>query len=221
MKYMKISLYIFCIGMFFSFFDTVFANDSLEVIKEIWQSNNVFEEKSGRYSISNKDCEVIWEVIEFKDDNADNYFDIRHISNARSCGKTFLQQRHLHKKVLGQIFSEWNWNNFSNVHVFGLQRLEPSGTWNNMIAEASAESADWIDWRTNYPHHSSGKSVNAIFVELANACNAYKELSDLFRELGYSIMIKNVEKVEHAQTKPTLLYDSAIIYFSMERIKGN
>ncbi len=221
MKYTIISLYIFCIGVFLSFFSTVFANDSLEVIKEIWQSNNVFEEKNGRYSISDNDCKVIWEVTEFKNDKTGNYFDLRHVSNSPDCGKTFFLQRHLHKKVLGQILSEWNWNKFANVHVHSLQRLEPSGTWNDMIAKVSAKSADWIDWRTNYPHHSCGKSVNAIFVELANACNAYKELSDLFRELGYFIKIKNVEKVERTQTKPRLLYDSAIIYFSMERIKGN
>jgi len=114
---------------------------------------------------------------------------------------------------------EWNWNKFENVHVYGLRRLEPSRAWNNRIADASAESADWIEWRSKYPHHSSRKSINAIFVDLANACNAYKELSDLFKALGYSIRIKNVEKIERTQSKPTLLYDAAIIYFSMEKIR--
>jgi len=220
MKYTKIVSYIFCIGALCTSLHTTFANDSLEVKKEIWESSNVFEERVGKYSISDNDCKVTWEVIEFKDEKTGNYFDIRHIPNDPSCGRTFLYQRHLHEKVLRQIVSEWNWKEFKNVHVFGLQRLEPSRAWNEKIARASAGSANWIDWRTNYPHHSSGKSINDIFVELANACNAYKELSDLFKELGYLVKMESVEKVISTKTKPRLLYDAAFIYFSMERIKS-
>ena len=66
MKHTNIYLYILCIGALFTSLNTTFANDSLEVKKEIWQSSNVFEEKAGKYSIANNDCDVTWEIIEFK-----------------------------------------------------------------------------------------------------------------------------------------------------------
>jgi len=215
MKHNNIYLYILCIGALFTSLNTTFANDSLEVKKEIWQSSNVFEEKAGKYSIANNDCDVTWEIIEFKNEETGNYYDLRHIS---SCGGSFQQQRHLHEKILRRILSEWDERRFSSVHVHGLRQLEPSGNWNDRIASVSANSAEWIDWRKNYPHHSSGKSVNGIFVQIANTCYVYKEFSDLFKELGYFIKMESVEKVESTKTKPRLLYDAAIIYFSMDKI---
>jgi hypothetical protein len=206
-------LYIFCIGAFFAALPVTFANDNLEVKKKVWQSSNVFEERTGRYSISNNACKITWEIIEFKNEGPDNYYNLKYISG---CKGTFLRQRHLHEKVLRRILSEWDGTKFSRVHVYGLKQLEPSGIWNDRIASVSANSADWIDWRKNYPHHSSGKSINDIFVQAANACYAYKEFADLFKELGYFIKMESVEKVESTKTKPSLLYDAAFIYFSMK-----
>jgi len=216
MKYTNIFLFIFCIGALFTSGNTTFANDNLEVKKEIRESSNVFEERTGKYSIANNDCKVAWEILEFKDEETGNYYDLRHIS---SCGGTFLKQCHLHEKILRRILSEWDERRFSSVHVHGLRRLEPSGNWNDRIASVSANSAEWIDWRKNYPHHSSGKSINSIFVQIANTCYAYKEFSELFKKLGYVIKMESVEKVESTKTKPRLLYDAALIYFSMDKIK--
>ena len=214
MNYSNLVLVILFIGSFFTSGIKLHAGEYSEVKRQIRKSSNVFEEKTGRYSITNDNCEVAWEVIEFKGGPTGNYYDLKHFS---SCQETFLKQRHLHEKILRQILNHWKDTKFSSIHIHGLKRLEPSGRWNDRIANTSANSDQWIDWRANYPHHSSGKSINDIFVELANTCDAYKELSDLFKALGYLIKLESVEKVESTNTKPRLLYDAAIIYFSMNK----
>jgi hypothetical protein len=237
---MKVKL-LTCLLVLVSFGYNAMAqnNESLEnnktlsgsVTKKIENSNNLYIEKTGTYSIKEGDCSVMWGVeMARKEGQKKLTLSVRYPVGIK-CRDTFAEQLPLHRQVLGEIFKDWNKDQFRMLFLQPFERAEPDHTWNIRIAMASANSSDWEDWSRNYPKHRSGKSSNEIFVEIANQVNAYKELAVLFEEFGLEIKLDSVEKVfaqkarelpfyqelksQGLEGNPSLIYDAGMNYFSI------
>lgn len=240
---MRMKIFWVCIVLFFMACNVVMAGNEASsnsnnsssgtVIKSIKKSDNIYIEKIGTYLLEKDGCSISWEVSVDRDNKKITLRARRPIGV--ECKISFVKQLPLHRKILNEIFKDWNKNQFSTLSIGPLYRAEPAGTWNVRIAMASSESSDWIDWRKNYPNHSSGKSVNQIFVELANQADVYRELNSLFKEFGLKIKLNSVEKVfsgkandlpfsQELKSKglkgnPRLIYDAGMIYFSISQKK--
>jgi len=206
---------------------------SESVVKKIEESNNLYIEKTGKYSITKGDCSIIWEVEVAREDGPKKLTLRTRYPSGVKCKSTFAEQLPLHRQVLGEIFKDWNKSQFRMLFLQPFERLEPAYTWNIRIAMASANSSDWKDRCKNYPKHKSGKSSNEIFVEIANQVNACKELADLFEEFDLKIKLDSVEKVfaqkakelpfyqelklQGLEVNPSLIYDAGMNYFSISR----
>jgi len=202
-----------------------------KVMKHIRKSDNIHIERIGTYTLKKDGCTVCWEISVLEDKNTKEIELRTRRPLTAVCKDSFTGQLPLHRKVLKAIFKDWKKENFRTLFIGPLQRLNPTGEWNSRIAAASAESADFKDWRKNYPHHASGKSINRIFVETAEQTGACRELAALFEEFGLRIEMRSVEKVftrtfkdmpfPRQLTSPgisdnhRLIYDAGMIYFSI------
>lgn len=205
------------------------SSTSGEVLKNIQDSDNLYIEKEGRYCLKKEDCSICWEVTVAKEDKKITLSLEQPLGV--SCSSAFTKQLPLHRKIFTEIFTDWKKDRFQTVFTGPLDRLEPTNTWNKRIALASASSSDWIGWRENYPNHSSKKSSNQIFVELAKQVDACRELLGLFKEFGLKVELNYVEKVFAKKAKalpfyqelksdglegnPKLMYDAGMINFSV------
>ncbi len=244
-KFMRIKILLVFIVLFFISFNTAVAeNENLSssnvsssgnVIKDIKNSDNLYIEKIGTYSLEKDGCSICWEVSVDRDRKEKNITLRTRQPVGIKCTDPFVKQLPLHRQILNEIFTDWGKKQFNTLFIGPLHRLEPGNTWNTRIAMASANSSDWLDWCKNYPNHASGKSSNQIFVELANQTDAYRELADLFKEFGLKIELNSVEKVFekkakdfpfYQELKPSglegnhrLIYDAGMIYFSISLLK--
>ena len=225
-----------CIVLFFITFNVVVAesenlSNSGNVVKSIKNSNNLYTERIGTYSLEKDGCVICWEV-NFHRDKEDKNITLRTREPIGvKCTYPFVKQIPLHRKIFNEIFKDWGKNHFRTLFIGPLSRLEPANTWNVRIAMASADSPDWADWCKNYPNHSIGKSTNQIFVELANKADVYRELVSLFKEFGLKIELNSVEKVFTGKANALpfskelkslglegnhrLIYDAGMLYFSI------
>jgi hypothetical protein len=210
-------------------------NDSTsgKVLKTIKKSDNLSIEKEGRYFLENDGCSICWEVTVSREGAKITLSPIQPLGI--KCTVAFIEQLPLHRKILTEIFNDWGAERLHTLFTGPLSRLEPANTWNTRIALASTQSADWLDWCSNYPNHSSKKSINQIFIELVNQVDACKELSDLFKEFGLKIKPASVEKVfeqkardlpfyrklkaQGLQDNPRVIYDVGMMYFSISPIQ--
>ncbi len=241
---MQIKTFLICTALFCIAFNSAVAgneNSSLsnsprsgEVIKIIENSNNLYTEKIGTYSLEKDGCGICWEVSVSRDREEKNITLRTRQPVGVKCTCPFVEQLPLHRKILNEIVKDWEKNQFHTLFIGPLNRLEPANIWNIRIAAASAGSEDWVDWSKNYPSHSSGKSINQIFVDVANQANIYRELAGLFKEFGLKIELHSVEKVfegkagdlpffkelkrEGLEGDERLIYDAGMIYFSISQL---
>lgn len=205
------------------------VSDSGNVIKTIQHSDNLYIEKIGTYALEQDGCSICWEVNVDRQ-NKKITLSSRQPANAE-CTIPFKKQLPLHRKIFNEIFKDWEKKQFQTLFTGPMHRIEPAGTWNIRIAMAAADSPEWTDWCSNYPNHSSGKSINQIFVELADQVDAYRELESLFKEFGLKIALNSVEKVFNGKAEDLpffqelkskglkgnrrVIYDAGMIYFSI------
>jgi len=171
------------------------------VSRQIINSNNLYIEKFGTYSLEKEGCAVCWEVSVDRDKDGKNITLRTRQPVGVKCTYPFVKQLPLHRKILNELFKDWKKDQFHTLFTGPFHRLEPAYTWNVHMALASADSSDWLDWCKRYPNHASSKSSNQIFVELANQADAYRELVSLFKEFGLKIKLSSVEKVFEGKTK--------------------
>jgi len=240
-QFMRIKIFLIFIVLFFMAFNVAVAeNENLSssnisssgnVIKNIRNSDNLYIEKIGTYSLEKDGCGICWEISLDRDKKEKNITLRTRQPVGVKCTDPFVKQLPLHRQIFNEIFRDWEKKQFNTLFTGPLHRLEPGNTWNTRIALASANSLSWIDWCKNYPNHSSGKSSNQIFVELANQAGAYRELVNLFKEFGLKIELSSVEKVFEKKAKDfpfyqelkssglednhRLMYDAGMIYFSI------
>ena len=186
--------------------------------------------KTGRYSLKEDDCSVMWEVEVERGEEKKITLRTRYPIGI-GCSLPFEEQLPLHRRFLKRILEDWDPARFSLLFTGPFSRLDPAGGWNLRIALASASSADWKEYCANYPNHRHGKTSNTMFVETVNSSNACGELAELLAEFGMLIRLDSVEKVFAQKAKdlpfhqqleargvegnPNLFYDAGMNYFKI------
>lgn len=202
-----------------------------KVMKHIRDSDNIYIEKVGTYSLEQSGCTVCWEINVLKDKNKKEIELRTRPPEGVSCKDPFSRLLPIHRRVLDEIFRDFKKENFRTLFIGPLQSLDPAGTWNTRVAAASAGSEDFKNWRRHYPGRAADKSINDIFVETAKRADACRELAALFNEFNLKIEMRSVEKVfiQAAKELPfsrqltalgikdnqRLMYDAGMIYFSI------
>lgn len=133
-------------------------------------------------------CRIQWNVIHYKNEGKK-----RHIEVRKTCSLPLKNQVPMHRAILKKIISKWPLSNFESLN-WGRFSQPPDWSWCVPIAVASRQSAVYADYRQNYPN-SKITSLNALFVQLANETQAYKDLQQVFYPYGANIELTGVEKV--------------------------
>jgi hypothetical protein len=117
---------------------------------------------------------------------------------------SFMTNLPVHKAIMAKIFATWPVQEFGG---FSCGRLggPPDWSWSIAIAIASSKSADYQDYRLNYPN-SRIKNVNSLFKKLAVESDAYRPLQEVFKEFGTMIKLESVEKVVGARAEDLPFY---------------
>ena len=178
------------------------------------------------FVVESKGCRIQWNVVEMKEEGSKKQLSVR-----RDCPISFSEQVRYHRAILQEIFSKWPIADFDSLS-WGSFGDAADWSWNLPVAIASSKSKEYKDYKANYPN-SKVKSINAIFVKLANETTAYRDLQRLIQEFGADIELSSVEKVfvseaqqlpfyhllrDHGITgKSRLIYDVAFSYFKIEK----
>jgi len=183
-------------------------------------------------------CKVAWTVTKMKkeyDNDAEKLDLTSHPYDYRShsqCLLSFNSVVSYHQHILDSIFSRWSPKRFKSLSYSSFRHGDDY-SWNLPIAILSAASPKYQDYRNNYP--KTNININALFVELANESNAYKELADLMADYGLKLSLTSVEKVFSSKVKELpfqnellrkkmgkeerVLWDVGMSYFSLSPIK--
>jgi hypothetical protein len=76
----------------------------------------------------------------------------------------------VHKALMAKIVSRWPISDFDSISL-GPLGGPPDWSWNIAIAVASSKSADYKDYKANYPH-SRITGLNGLYKELADQSDA-------------------------------------------------
>ncbi len=156
----------------------------------------------------------------------DNYLDVRFTN---CVNRSFLDNKKMHKAILTELISKMDIQDYTRL-LWGSFSKNSDYNWCKDIAIASSRSEDYLDYKINYPN-SKIKSLNGLFVELANSTSSYLELKELFLEFDLELEISSVEKVFTSKVKDLpikdilikenilensrVIYDSGMIVFNM------
>lgn len=143
-------------------------------------------------------CRVAWTVIKYRaeENNEEGVLTLAanpyNNSSTQECLQPFRSLINCHKEILDSIFSQFSPSRFTSVSCSSF-RNGKDYSWNIPIALWAAASPKYTEYRKNYP--DTRYSLNALFVEGANATDAYRELRELFDAHGLELKLTSVEKV--------------------------
>jgi hypothetical protein len=98
-----------------------------------------------------------------------------------------------HKAIMKRVFSRWPVSDFETIEFVGGLGGAPNWSWEVAIAAASSKSADYQDYKANYPH-SKVTSPFELYSQFVNETKAYFPLRDTFREFGADLEFLSGEK---------------------------
>jgi hypothetical protein len=171
--------------------------DGFTVTRTTEEYSGAFLARTDTFSVADGNCRIEWVVAlpsEGGDGGRTHQLSTRLPYDA-DCPTAFADRLPMHRAALKAVFAAWPAAAFGTYTCPSFASMNPSGDWNVAIAEASIRSPDYADYRRNYPHHASGKHINTIFVEIVNACRAYRDLAALFADNGVDLTLTHVEKV--------------------------
>lgn len=164
--------------------------------KEVNKVDSPWRTHEGKYIISYNGCELIWSVSSSKKDKKIN---LRAYSKSEAlpstCPTKLSKKLELHKKVLTEIHKDFPLTEGSAFMTSELDPVPSNNEHNIQIILASLDSADYLDYKKNYPHHKSQKSANRILKELIKKNNIDKDLKLLFADFNLAPELESVEKV--------------------------
>lgn len=146
------------------------------------------------YIVTVNKCKVVWQITGNKKGSDPYHLFLRYGTMQNKC-PSFNEQNVIHKYILNKIFSKYEKKIFRTLNTGPLSLIDPSYILNIKIADSSMKNIDWLDYVKNYPNHKSEKSSNDIFLEIARYTNVFTEINNLFKEFGFSLNLKFVEKV--------------------------
>ncbi|WP_413290299.1 hypothetical protein [Bdellovibrio sp. HCB337] len=148
-----------------------------------------------RYELTENDCRVAWQT---NSEKKDQVLEV-HLKNRTECKLPFNQAASLHEKVLSRILKDYAATNIKSISTNGLKSLQPDGSWNLIVAKAAEQSADYQDFRKNYPKHKSQKSTNRILVDLIHQTQVHAPFKEMLAKLNLHFELESVEKVFQTQ----------------------
>lgn len=108
-------------------------------------------------------------------------------------GGSFSANTQIHKAIMKKIFSRWPVSDFDDIEFVGALGGGPDWSWNIPIAAASSKSADYQDFKTNYPH-SKVTSPFELYHQFVSESRAYDPLRNAFRDFGADLEFLGGEK---------------------------
>ncbi len=133
-------------------------------------------------------CRIQWNVVQYKEKNSK-----RDIMVTRQCRQSVASQLPLHRAIAEKVFAQWPVSEFDTL-LWGSFCRDTDWSWCVPIAVASSKSADYTDYKKNYPN-SKIHNLNGVYMQLADETDAYKELRQLLKPFGADVIIAGVEKV--------------------------
>jgi len=143
-------------------------------------------------------CRIQWNAEEDKEG-------VRRLLVRRDCPASFAEQIPLHRAILKAISQRWPLPSFKSM-AWGPLCMDNDITLCRTIIQSSLKSKDYVDYYKHYPH-SKLKSLNGLFMELANKTQSYAPMAGLLREFGADIRLIAVEKVFEARLDDASLAD--------------
>lgn len=163
------------------------------------------------YTYSQGDCVVSWQTTADQEGNALKVY----LRNRTQCTRPFQELCGLHEVVLKRVLQDYPVATITSLGTSGLKSLQPDGSWNDVIAQASSESLEWQDYRKNYPNHKSKLSSNQILVNLLHTKRPHLPFIEMLQKMGLHFEIGGVEKVFNAKNEQglTIINDAGMIWW--------
>jgi hypothetical protein len=196
----------------------------IQIFRDTESGGWAYKSSDDAFRVEIKDCHIQWNAVQPKDGK-------RYLRVRRTCTEPFRQQAPIHRAILKKIHNRWRLGEFETL-CWGPFCRGDDWDWCLPIAEASLHSAPYIEYWQNYPD-SQVKSVNGLFVSIANETHAYAELAKLFAEFDVVLRLQSVEKVFSVRLQeapfgarlrrsgikgnPRIMYDAGMTYFSIEQ----
>ena len=206
------------------------------ILPRIQVVNDPYLKKSNKfitsYIVTVNECKVVWQITGNKK-GCDPYHLLLRYGTLKNKCRSFNEQNVMHKYILDAIFSNYDKKRFKTFNTGPLSLIDPTYILNIKIADRSMKNLDWLDYVKNYPNHKSEKSSNDIFLEIARQTNVFTEINNLFKEFGFRLNLKFVEKVfaQHfnklvfkdklytSQFKYRVMYDAGSLDFELISLK--
>lgn len=163
-------------------------NFDVQIYTDTQSAGWAYKTNDEAFVIQQDNCRIQWNVIQYKNEEKK-----RHIEVRKKCALALADQVPMHRAILKKIVSNWPLSTFESLS-WGRLSQPPDWSWCVPIAVASSQSAVYADYQKNYPN-SKITSLNALFVQLANETQAYKNLQQVFHSFSADIKLTSVEKV--------------------------
>jgi hypothetical protein len=163
------------------------------------------------YSVSEGTCRVLWQIFSMEEDKNHRV----QLRNRSECNRPFGEVIHLHNKVIERILQDYSPATINEIVTGGLSSLQPDKSWSSAVAVAAQTSADYQDYRQNYPEHSSKKSINQIFIDLVHETQVHAQFKQMLSSHGLNFELNHVEKVfnEKALNGETVISDAGVLWW--------
>lgn len=161
---------------------------SIKVERSAFQGTDKVE---SLYELTEGTCRIIWQTTSVDKDKISRI----HLMNRSDCKLPFPEAAKNHEKVLKRILKDYSPADIKFMLTGGLSTLQPDGSWNLIVAKEADKSAEYQDFRKNYPNHKSKRSSNDILVDIIRHTQAHKPFKDMFKKFNLKFELESVEKV--------------------------
>jgi len=181
---------------------------SVKIESQVLQGSDKVET---RYELTAEDCHITWQTFATKKEKA---LEVQ-LRNHSECKLPFSKAAPLHEIVLARTLKDYAPSTITSMSTGGLKTLQPDGSWNLIVAKAAEQSADYQDFRKNYPNHASKKSSNGILVELIQQTQPHAPFLEMLAKLNLHFELENVEKVFQTKNEQgvTLIDDAGSFWW--------
>ena len=166
------------------------------------------------YFVFENNCKIAWQALYSKKDSV---YGVQ-LRNRSDCKLPFSQVSNLHEKVILRILKDYPAKDIKNIATGGLYTLQPDKSWNQIVAVAAIKSAEYQDFRKNYPKHKSKKSSNAILVDLILQTQPHAPFKEMLAKVGLHFELGGVEKVFQTKNEKgeTVIDDAGMMWWRIK-----
>lgn len=146
----------------------------------------------------------------------------------QGCQLPFDLQKKIHLSLLKRASADWNFKELYSVGTSGLGTIEPNQNWIKKVMELAIKDKDVLDYKKNYPNHSSKLSSNSILVNLINEHRILDPFIAVFKTVSVDLKLESCEKVFQMRANEAkelgvdisphkmMIYDAGTLYFKAQ-----